>query len=161
MKWLCGATARNCPRKRRKTSNGQKTQKCYFAASHIQMIRMFRATFIILIATSLGLSSCAMLRSAGGTSVAAVKTTTSSAVAKIPKISDLPMAHLLPGQGIKVVEVRERDLKDMPTGHELAQAHEKRKRGFWIFGGPVDFEEPSLPEPGSELDGSLLPPRMP
>lgn len=76
-------------------------------------------------------------------------------------ISDLPLVYLLPGQGPKVVEVREKDLKEMPTGHELALSHEKRRSGFWIFGGPVDFEEPTLPEPGSAPDGSLLPPRMP
>ena len=125
---------------------------------------MFRATFTLLIGASFGLVSCTTLRSAGGNSVAAVKTSTASAIAKmpsLPKISDLPLAHLLPGQGVKVVEVREKDLKEMPTGHELAQAHQKSKRGFWFFGGPVDFEEPTLPESGSELDGSLLPPRMP
>lgn len=77
------------------------------------------------------------------------------------KISDLPLVHLLPGQGPKVVDVREKDLKEMPTGHELAQAHTRERSGFWIFGGPVDFKEPKLPESGADLDGSLLPPRMP
>ncbi len=77
------------------------------------------------------------------------------------KMSGLPLVHRLPGQGPTVVEVREKDLKEMPTGQELAKVHQKRRSGFWIFGGPIDFEEPTLPEPGSELDGSLLPPRMP
>lgn len=77
------------------------------------------------------------------------------------KMTDLPLVHRLPGQGPKVVEVREQDLQEMPTGHDLAQAHEKRRSGFWIFGGPIDFVEPTLPEAGAELDGSLLPPRMP
>lgn len=128
------------------------------------MSRMFRATLTFLIAANFGLVSCTTLRSAGGSSVAAVKSSSASAMAKmpsLPKVSDLPLAHLLPGQRVKVVEVREKDLKDMPTGHELALAHQKGRRGFWIFGGPVDFEEPTLPEPGSEMDGSLLPPRMP
>lgn len=122
------------------------------------MNRMPRATFGFLIVALFGLASCATLRTAGGDSVATVK---NSASAALSKVSDLPLVHLLPGQGPKVVEVRESDLKEMPTGHELAEAHQKRKRGFWFFGGPVDFKEPTLPQPGAELDGSLLPPRMP
>lgn len=75
---------------------------------------------------------------------------------------EMSLAGLLPGRRIKVVEVREKDLEDLPTGKELAQAYQReRQSGFWIFGGPVDFKEPTLPEPGAELDGSLLPPRMP
>lgn len=64
--------------------------------------------------------------------------------------------------GVKVVEVREKDLKKLPTGQERAIAFENsRKRGFWFFNGPVDFKEPNLPQPGAEMDGSLLPPRNP
>lgn len=84
-----------------------------------------------------------------------------SASVAMNSVSGLPLVHRLPGQGPKVVEVREKDLKEMPTGQELAKVHQKRRSGFWIFGGPIDFEEPTLPEPGSDLDGSLLPPRMP
>jgi hypothetical protein len=80
----------------------------------------------------------------------------------MPSLVDTPIARLLPAGGLKVVEVREKDLKDLPTGQERAIAYRnERKRGFWIFGGPVDFEEPTLPEDGSGIDGSLLPPRMP
>ena len=80
----------------------------------------------------------------------------------MPALVDTPIARLLPAGGLKVVEVREKDLKDMPTGRERAIAYRnERKRGFWIFGGPVDFEEPELPEDDSGIDGSLLPPRMP
>lgn len=122
------------------------------------MDRKTRTTLAFLIGTCFGLASCATLRDAGGTSVAAVKGSASTAMSKL---SDLPLVYKLPGQGPRVVQVREQDLKQMPTGHELAQAHQKRRSGFWIFGGPVDFEEPSLPEAGSELDGSLLPPRLP
>lgn len=76
------------------------------------------------------------------------------------KLSGFSLASLLPGPGVKVVQVRKKDLKDLPTGRERALAFEsQRKQGFWFFGGPVDFKEPTLPEPGSELDGSLLPPR--
>jgi hypothetical protein len=133
------------------------------------MNRKPRATVAILIATTCGLVSCATMRKvgqnsvaavgkAGSGSVAAVKNSTSAALSKM---SDLPMAHLLPGQGPKVVEVREKELKEMPTGTELAKAHKQRNSGFWIFGGPVDIPEPVLPEAGAELDGSLLPPPMP
>ena len=67
---------------------------------------------------------------------------------------------MLPGRRVKVVDVRENDLEELPLGHERALAFDReRKRGFWVFGGPVDFQEPELPEAGVELDGSLLPPR--
>ena len=116
-------------------------------------------TTAFVIAASLVLASCAGVRNAGSASVAAVK---KSAAATTSKISNFSLAGLLPGSRVKVVEVREKDLKKLPTGHERALAFEnERKRGFWFFGGPVDFKEPTLPEPGSELDGSLLPPRIP
>ena len=96
------------------------------------------------------------------TSATVSKISSLAKMPKLPAMPDLKLANLLPGRGVKVVDVREKDLKELPTGKELAQAYEKeRKGGFWIFGGPVDFKEPTLPEPGSELDGSLLPPRMP
>jgi hypothetical protein len=81
---------------------------------------------------------------------------------KLPKFSDTALARLMPGSGVKVVEVREKELKELPTGQERVLAYRnERKNGFWIFGGPVDFKEPTLPEPGANMDGSLLPPRMP
>ena len=59
---------------------------------------------------------------------------------------------------VQVVEVREKDLKDMPTGEERALAYQNQ-RSFWnFFSGPVDFKEPTLPSSAGELDGSLLPP---
>ena len=112
---------------------------------------------VLLIASSCALVSCASVRKAGGNSVAAVKHSTSLAISKM---SDLPLVYRLPGQGPTVVKVRKEDLKEMPTGHELAKGREKSRSGFWIFGGPVDFKEPTLPAPGADLDGSLLPPRM-
>lgn len=135
------------------------------------MKALSRATTCLAFAAVLSLISCATLRNAGKGSVAMVKNSTSatasriSSLAKMPSLPKMPefhLANMLPGNRIKVVEVREKDLKELPTGKELALAHQKERRsGFWIFGGPVDFKEPTLPEPGSELDGSLLPPRMP
>ena len=109
--------------------------------------------------------------SCGLVSCAAVKETTASCKARlsslakmpeIPSLVDTPIARLMPAGGLKVVDVREKDLKDLPTGRERAIAYRnERKSGFWIFGGPVDFDEPALPEDDSVIDGSLLPPRMP
>lgn len=77
-------------------------------------------------------------------------------------LTETPLVRLMPAGGLKVVEARGGDLQDMPTGQERAIAYRKQKRdAFWFFSGPVDFEEPPLPEPGSEMDGSLLPPRIP
>ena len=79
-----------------------------------------------------------------------------------PKFPGFSLTNLLPGPQVPVVQVRVKDLKPLLTGHERALAFEsQRTRGFWMFGGPVDFKEPTLPEAGAELDGCLLPPRMP
>jgi hypothetical protein len=64
------------------------------------------------------------------------------------------------GGNAPVVEVREKDLKDMPLGEERALAYKRSRRSFWdFFSGPVDFEEPDLPDQGEMLNGSLLPPK--
>jgi hypothetical protein len=77
-------------------------------------------------------------------------------------ITETPLARLMPAGGLKVVQARQEDLMEMQSGMDRAIAHRKQKRNlFSFFNGPVDFQEPPLPEPGSELDGSLLPPRMP
>ena len=110
------------------------------------------------------LASCASIQKVGRGSVAAVKSTTratASGIGSLAGKAKMPdIAGLLPGRKVDVVEVREEDLKEMPLGHERALAFDReKKRGFWVFGGPVDFHEPDLPEAGTELDGSLLPPR--
>lgn len=90
-----------------------------------------------------------------------IQKTSAAATAKVAELSELSLAKINP-PGVKVVEVREKDLKKLPTGQERALAFENsRKRGFWFFNGPVDFKEPNLPQPGAEMDGSLLPPRNP
>jgi hypothetical protein len=108
------------------------------------------------------MTSCASLRNTGKSSVAMIRHATSSTVSTISDFSDFSLDHLLPGPRVAVVAVREKDLKQLPSGRERALAYEnEHRRGFWFFGGPVDFKEPILPEHGSELDGSLLPPRIP
>jgi hypothetical protein len=115
---------------------------------------------------ALAKSGCLIVATASLVSCAAVKDSTSattaaiSSFAKMPDLSDTPIANILPSQRVKVVEVREKDLKKLPTGKEKAIAY-RRSGGFWLFAGPVNFVEPTLPEPGSEMDGGLLPPRMP
>ena len=109
------------------------------------------------VAAALGLASCATVSKVGQGSMAFA----SAATGKVSRLSKMA-ANTINPPGVKVVEVREKDLKEMPTGHEKARAFENtRKRGFWFFNGPVDFTEPSLPLPGGETDGSLLPPKTP
>lgn len=106
----------------------------------------------------LALSSCTSVSKFGASSVAMVKNTTSATTSKVSELSSMAVNKINP-PGVKVVEVREKDLKKLPTGKERALAYQSaRKRSFWFFNGPVDFQEPTLPEPGGELDGSLLPP---
>ena len=111
---------------------------------------------LMILAGAVLLVSCTAVKNATSATTAKV-----SSFAKMPDLADMPIARILPGQRVKVVEVREKDLKELPTGKEKALAFRSGRGGFWIFGGPVDFKEPTLPEPGSEMDGSLLPPRMP
>lgn len=106
------------------------------------------------------LTSCASVKDR----VAGVKQRSSEIVAKVkaPGLLDTPLARLMPAGGLKIVEPRKEALEEMPSGHERALAYRaEKRRGFWFFGGPVDFEEPPLPAPGIELDGGLLPPRNP
>jgi len=110
---------------------------------------------------SASLVSCASLGQAGADSMAAIKKTSSGAVSKISEISENSLATIRPAR-LKIVEVREDDLKKLPSGAERALAYEKsRKRSFWNSGTPVDFREPTLPQFSSEMDGSLLPPKIP
>ncbi len=106
-------------------------------------------------------SSCALLASCGA--IGSIKNATVSGVSKLSQFS---VTDIMPAR-VGVVEVREKDLKDLPLGKERALAYEAKKQalasrqggGFWFFKGPVDFKEPSLPSEAGSLDGSLLPPR--
>jgi hypothetical protein len=75
------------------------------------------------------------------------------------KVTDVATSPFKPG--LPVVEAREEDLRKLPTGHERALAYQQeqqRRRGWWIFGGAVDFEEPSLPDGPMNAEAGLLPP---
>lgn len=122
---------------------------------------MHRALYLPSVVTAFALASCTAVKQAGQGSLAFVQKTGSATTGKISKLSEMAVNTIHP-PGVKIVEVREKDLKTLPTGHEKALAFENtRKRGFWFFNGPVDFTEPSLPLPGGETDGSLLPPKSP
>ena len=122
---------------------------------------MSRAILFPALAVALGVVSCATVSKVGTGSLAFVRETTAATTSKVAQLSTMAIDKINP-PGVKVVEVREKDLKKLPTGQERALAYENtRKRGFWFFGGPVDFKEPTLPEPGGEMDGSLLPPKSP
>lgn len=75
------------------------------------------------------------------------------------KVAEVTTSPFKPG--LPVVEAREADLKEMPSGHDRAiayQAEQRRRRGWWIFGGAVDFEEPTLPDDPMNAEAGLLPP---
>lgn len=61
---------------------------------------------------------------------------------------------------VPVVQVRSKDMKELPSGQQQAVAFDaKKKRTFWaLFRGPVDFKEPTLPANAGGPEGSLLPP---
>lgn len=88
--------------------------------------------------------------------VDSIKSTASNATKGFSQFS---LSDLRPSR-IDVVEVRQKDLKDMPLGKDRALAFDReRKRSFWaVMSG--SFEEPTLPAiEDSEVDGSLLPPK--
>jgi hypothetical protein len=113
-----------------------------------------------VIAAHLGLAACSSVREMGQNSVNFVTTTASATTKKVGNLSELALNTVNPPR-VKVVEVRQKDLKKQLTGQDRVLAFENtRKRSFFSFlSGPVDFKEPNLPKPGGEIDGSLLPPR--
>jgi hypothetical protein len=105
-------------------------------------------------------SSCALFASCGA--LGSIKNATVSGVSHLSTFS---VTDLMPAR-VGVVEVRQKDLKELPLGKERAMAYEAKKQnlasrggGFWFFKGPVDFKEPTLPSETGSSDGSLLPPR--
>lgn len=110
---------------------------------------MLKPLLSLSIAAPLLLASCGTL--------ATVKSATATASKKVTQLS---LTDLRPSS-VDVVEVREKDLKELPLGKDRALAYEaKRKRSFWSFALPSNFKEPDLPLiQDTELDGSLLPPK--
>jgi hypothetical protein len=76
------------------------------------------------------------------------------------KLTELASSPFRPG--VPVVEPRQNEWEKLPSGHERALAYQEqqRQRRFWLFGPPVDFEEPELPDiGGGAATSSLLPPK--
>jgi hypothetical protein len=119
------------------------------------------ALLLMTMASVLCLSACASRQNTTTATTEAPKPSFTSklkkiSVAKLPKIR---MPKSLFGPDVRIVEPREKDLKKLPSGSELAEAYRKKQRGFfWIVGGPVDFKEPDLPSPGIDTGEGLLPP---
>lgn len=75
-------------------------------------------------------------------------------------IARFSFSDLLPSR-VPIVEVREKDLREMQLGKDKALAYQ-RSRGFFSswFGKPVDFKEPTLPDGGLDNpEFGLLPPK--
>lgn len=132
-----------------------------FRNPSVAMKPMSEIIHLPLAALALVLASCATVSNVGKSSMAFVQKTTAATTSKVTQLTELAVNTVSPA-GVKVVEVREKDLKQLQTGQEKALAYENsRKHSFWSFGGPVDFKEPNLPQAGGEMDGSLLPPKAP
>jgi hypothetical protein len=108
-------------------------------------------TLIACPALALGLASCGTMDLARKTGEA-----TSEKLGELAKFS---VSDLLPPK-VKVVEVREKDLKNLPLGEDRALAYaDAKRRSLWATNVPATFNLPPLPEGGVEMDGSLLPPK--
>jgi len=74
----------------------------------------------------------------------------------VAKVRDFSIADIRPAK-VDVVDVREKDLKPLPTGEERLLAYQRSGRRFFGFFGPANFQEPDLPADGLPMDGGLLP----
>jgi hypothetical protein len=72
------------------------------------------------------------------------------------KARQFSLADLRPSK-IDIVEVRESELRALPSGEERKMAYLRSPGRFGRFFGPVEFIEPDLPEGGFAADGMLLP----
>jgi hypothetical protein len=119
------------------------------------------AQFFLTMTLTLGMVACASRETQSTSDHADRKSAITTTLKKVSfaRIPKLKMPRPFWGPKVKIVEPRARDLKNLPSGAELAMAYRKKQRGlFWIVGGPVDFKEPDLPMPGLDLEDGLLPP---
>lgn len=108
---------------------------------------------------ALGAAGSSLLSLPSCSRMSALSQAATGKMSELSRNSVAAIQRLRPAR-LPVVEVRQKDLKDMPLGHERALAYqEKQRNAWWFFGGPVDFKEPVLPAVGAEGDGSLLPPK--
>ena len=128
---------------------------------------MKRLLPITIAAVALLLNSCGLSGSLGAIKdkMPGMPSMPKVAMPKMPEmkrgdIARFSFRDLLPSR-VPVVEVREKDLKELKLGKDRALAYEKQGGFFrsW-FGKPVDFKEPDLPV--GALDNpefGLLPPK--
>ncbi|GEM_PF-4030740 len=92
--------------------------------------------------------SCSLLISCGNSS------TSNLASKSLNKVTSLWPSR------VPIAEVRQKDLKKMPSGADRALAW-NRSLNQWVY-MPVDYNPPALPEdPTYPIDGGLLPPLQP
>lgn len=109
------------------------------------------------------LSSCATMKSVSSATTSGVGKMGEAVGSGFGKLADAATSPFKPG--IPVVEARPEDFREVPTGHDQAIAYQRKqdqRRGLWdrLFSGPVDFEEPALPDDtDAVLDAGLLPPK--
>lgn len=89
---------------------------------------------------AVGLSACGTM--------AKVKDTT---VAGVNQLADYARAPF--GPAVPVVEPREGDWRELPSGRERAEAYLEQRR---FFAQLADFQEPELPDPTEDPATSLL-----
>ncbi len=111
----------------------------------------------------LALSSCGTMTAIKDGTVAGVGKMGEGIGNGFDKVAGIATSPFKPG--VPVVEARQDEWKELQSGHERALAYQekqRRRRSFWIFGPPVDFEEPELPDledGGGVMDNGLLPPK--
>jgi len=124
---------------------------------------------LLALSSLLGFSSCGTMKSIKSTASAGagkvsggfgkMSSGMGSMAGNVGDFAKNTKSKVLPSH-MPVVEAREDDLRDIPTGHDRALAYQqKRNRKFRIFGGPIKFEEPELPEIGEGSSAGLLPPK--
>jgi hypothetical protein len=112
--------------------------------------------FSLIVTVPLGLDSCGTVEFAKKSTAALT-----SKAAHLARFPNLGIPDLFPAP-VKIVKVRDEDLRDLPLGHDRALAFErKRQYGDTLGRAPADFIQPDLPQPGEGMDGSLLPPKGP
>ncbi|BCX50409.1 hypothetical protein HAHE_43170 [Haloferula helveola] len=108
-----------------------------------------------------GLSSCGTMNTIKDGTVAGFSKVGEGMSNGFDKVAEVTTSPFRPG--VPVVEARQDEWEELQSGHDRAlayQAEQRRRRGFWIFGGSVDFEEPELPDSGGGvMDTGLLPPK--
>lgn len=106
-------------------------------ANHPLAILKFRSATSVFVLGLLCLNSCAGHRDL------------------VAKVRGFSLSDIRPAK-VDVVEVREEDLRSLPTGQErLTAFHRGARFSGWL--GPAGFREPELPNQAVGVDGALLP----